>query len=103
MIRPDGSGLKRIVADGADPAWSADGTRIAFTRYTTGKGFAVYVANRAGQGQRAVVEGSSPAWSPDGKRLAFVTPFGQIAVVSTRGGRVKQLTKKGTAADHVDW
>lgn len=32
VVRPDGTGLRRVVADGAMPTWSPDGTRLAFVR-----------------------------------------------------------------------
>lgn len=32
VVRPNGTGLRRVVADGAMPAWSPDGTRIVFVR-----------------------------------------------------------------------
>jgi len=33
-VKADGSGLTRLT-DGLDPSWSADGTQIAFSRWTT--------------------------------------------------------------------
>ena len=67
------------------PAWSPDGTRIAFTRFTTSSGadvvdaFAVYVANADGSHCLSVANSESdgsrlsqPVWSPDGNEIAFM-------------------------------
>jgi TolB protein len=56
------------------PAWSPDGTRLAYTSFE-GKRTVVYVQNLA-QGSREIVAdhpgiNSAPAWSPDGKRVAL--------------------------------
>ena len=40
---------------------------------------------------------SSPSWSPDGRRLAVVEG-GWIALVSSRGGRLRRLTRGGAPA-----
>ena len=102
VIRPDGTGLKRIVIGGSDPAWAPDGRRLAFVRFEDA-GFFVWVATAAGRQQRRVVPGTAPAWAPDGKRLVYVTPDNRIAVVAATGGRVKQLTKKRLVAAYPDW
>jgi TolB protein len=57
------------------PAWSPDGTRIAYTRFEKDH-FVLYVQDVA-TGTREVVSSSpghngAPAWSPDGKKLALV-------------------------------
>jgi Tol biopolymer transport system component len=66
------------------PAWSPDGLRIAFARWTyqtqyDGKG-ALYIMNRDGSHERLVLAhqhfASGPynlAWSPDGRTIAFET------------------------------
>ena len=71
----DGSDPRRLttnlVAD-TDPAYSPDGTKIAFTR-----GGDIWVMNADGTGQAAVtgIEGpdSEPAWSPDGSQIVYVS------------------------------
>lgn len=58
------------------PAWSPDGTRIAFTRYTSDYWLAadIWVMNANGAELTRVTTGSgfsSPSWSPDGDALVF--------------------------------
>lgn len=57
-----------------DPAWSPDGTEIAFTHQRPGQGrFQVYVMQADGSQVHRVTRGifdQSPAWSPDGRWIA---------------------------------
>ena len=58
----------------ADPAWSPDGSRIAWTS-ARGGGFSIWVMRRDGTGVRRLTAGPAdahPAWSPDGRTVAFV-------------------------------
>ena len=75
IIRPDGSGLRRVVARAQQPAWSPDGRRIVFVRSPGGLALPetrIYVTGLDGEGVRTVAHGYYPAWSPNGKRIAFV-------------------------------
>lgn len=76
-MNADGSGTTLLLSEGAwSPAWSPDGSRIAFvsSAATTGSS-EVYVMNADGSGitrlTNNLAEDRSPAWSPDGRYIAF--------------------------------
>jgi WD40 repeat protein len=78
VINADGSGLRRLVSGGIDPALSPDGRQVAFTRWNdvqTGALGSVWVIGVDGSGGRAVLgdvhQPKSPAWSPDGTQLVI--------------------------------
>lgn len=76
VVRPDGTGLKRLTPDGREaqyPAWSPDGKQIAFT-YVEGSQFNIHVMNSDGTHIRKITRGGFdnwPVWSPDSLRIAF--------------------------------
>ena len=77
-MNPDGSNVTRLTNNpGADrdPAWSRDGTKIAFTR---GSGIPhIWVMDADGTNPTQVTNTSSwdsqPSWAPDGTRLVFTS------------------------------
>jgi TolB protein len=73
-MAPDGSRPAPLLTGplapwSADPAWSPDGSLLAYT--ATGRTDWVWLVNADGSAPRALAEGLQPAWSPDGRRLAF--------------------------------
>jgi TolB protein len=84
VANPDGSALKTIRPQAwvEYPAWSPDGTKIAFMGQEAGASgddpnYDIFVMNADGSGVRPLTDapGSDgwPAWSPDGTRIAFST------------------------------
>jgi TolB protein len=80
------------------PAWSPDGSRLAYVSFETGKPV-VYVHTVATGARKAVANfrgsNSAPAWSPDGKTLAVtLTRDGnsQVFLMSADGANVRRLT-----------
>ncbi len=76
----DGSGAVRLIDNAASdtsPAWSPDGTRIAFERTRVCMDSEIVVMNADGSGAHALTDNTasdrSPAWSPEGRRIVFQT------------------------------
>ncbi|MYG81599.1 MAG: hypothetical protein F4187_07480 [Gemmatimonadetes bacterium] len=92
------------------PAWSPDGSRIAYTAFFTGNGD-IYVMNADGSGVTRLTSHSRsetfPAWSPDGKRLAFGPPadsYGYLYATNADGSGVSsRLTKDSAQGYGPEW
>jgi Lysyl oxidase/WD40-like Beta Propeller Repeat len=86
-----GKGRHRLVAPGAsEPAWSADGRRLAYVAPGEGGLSDVFVADANGTHIGAIthtedLEEASPSWSPDGRRLVFEQE-GKVVVARADGG-----------------
>jgi Tol biopolymer transport system component len=101
VVNPDGSNEVRLTQRGGGPAWSPDGTKIAFGR--NGRIFArggIRIMNADGTGvMRLTKHGldSSPTWSPDATRIAFqryTNDAGwQIFSINTDGTGLRRLTR----------
>ena len=81
------------------PAWSPDGTKIAFSSNRGGGPMHIYTMDADGTNVKALTTGALqcrvPAWSPDGKTIAFCrsNPNGgsSICLIPAAGGAVKLL------------
>jgi Tol biopolymer transport system component len=105
-----GTWLDRLTDDPAHdihPAWSPDGTRIAFAsnREKRDGDYDLYVMNADGSGRVHLTDDpldeTEPVWSPDGGKIAFVlnlsSPFfipPRIHVMNADGTDVNALTSR---------
>jgi len=90
-FRPDGSG-ETLLATGAEPAWSPNGAKIAFSA----NGIGVVNADETGAVRLTRGTDGMPAWSPDSARIAFIrnpTIGGALWVTSVDGGRERRLVR----------
>lgn len=116
-INRQGTGFRLLVADSdgyneqvvlsrnspmMSPAWSPDGTRLAYVSFENGHA-AVYVHSLLTQ-QRTLVanfpgSNSAPAWSPDGRQLAVVLTRNhgsQIYVMRPDGSALQRISFSGS-------
>lgn len=111
----DGSGEARQLApahaDQYDPAWSPDGSKVAYIENHNGTlGLRIAAADGSGEmdgfSPRTGVY-SKPAWSPDGRKIAFLagssTTPNEVWVVDLESGARRRLTRSVPARleDHL--
>jgi Tol biopolymer transport system component len=107
-MNPDASAQTRLTSNPGidiDPAWSADGTAIAYTGSDD-----IWVMNADGSGKARLTTDEAadvnPAWSPDGKKIAFASKRagpGEIYVMNVDGSAQTRLTDDAASDDTPAW
>ena len=92
-----------------DPAWSPDGSKLAFTSDRDGGGLDVYTRGADGTVVVRLTQnfgGYRPAWSPDGARIAFVSQRSgnaEIYVMDADGSNQVRITNNAAHDTDPAW
>lgn len=115
-MNADGSKQGRLTEDRGDistlegvqfqtePAWSPDGTKIAFASAREGS-FDIYVMNADGTGTEQLTSSKEndqhPSWSPDGSQIVFsrFTDLDHLYVMGADGTGARRLTDDDLTAE----
>ncbi len=112
-MNADGSDPRRVtneVYDDYYPAWSPDGTQIAYYVHLSWQSWALVVTNADGSGRHQITESAGcatcamgPYWSPDGREIGFTVEPNprptcemkatELAVVNADGTDCRRLTE----------
>jgi TolB protein len=105
VMQPGGFNGASLTSDASDtaPAWSPDGTQVAFAS-TRADNWELYLADIAtGQETRLTDHPAcdhAPEWSPDGKQLAFLSNrdgVWAVYILDIKSGQVQELIATGDA------
>ena len=112
VMNADGSSRVQLTDDqgyDSDPAWSPDGSKLAFSSQREGS-VDIYVMNADGSGLKRVTDGQFadyvPTWSPDGSRIAYTSwrnSGHEIVVMNADGSNPTQITDSPEWESEPTW
>jgi TolB protein len=94
VINRDGTGFKRLTTNrdtDDSPAWSPDGSMIAFMTVPLDQEATIALMTPSGTDVKLLTAGFDPAWSPNGSRLVFARSGG-LFTIGSDGSNLKQIT-----------
>lgn len=114
IVRPDGSGRRRLVNATVDLAWDADayawapdGRRLVYQRAVE-RGSRLVILDVPGGRRRPIpyttsLYAASPAWSPDGSRIAYARQRAphrgnDLVTIRPEGTPIRRLTRTGNVS-----
>ncbi len=103
LVNSDGTDVLKLdppvvgEANRLSPAWSPDGTKIAFSQPEAGE-YLIHILDVEENNVQFLTKGVWPAWSPDGSRMAFIRLFpegahGDIFIIDIDGNNLQQVTE----------
>jgi outer membrane protein assembly factor BamB len=111
-VPPSGGAVVALTKGSAhdrSPAWSPNGTKIAYASDVTGM-YQIWVMNADGTNQTQVTHDdandTTPAWSPDGMKIAYTSDQsgnGDVWKIDRDGSNATQLTTDPAFDGFPDW
>ena len=111
-LEADGGREARLIDDAYNPAWSPDGTRIAFDASWSGPR-RIWTADARGRNPQQITTDDSeatahvrPRWSPDGSRIVFQNIEGtksDVRIIDLRTRATKWITDDFVIDLHPVW
>jgi TolB protein len=105
VMQPGGFNPARLTTNPSDtaPAWSPDGTQVAFISARAGNWELFLVEIATGQEKRLTDNSAidiAPVWSPDGKQIAFLSNregVWAVYILEVKSGQVHKIIATGDA------